>query len=108
MRKPDARGVQEIAFEERKIARAAQAARRAVERVPDDWMPDGGKMRADLVRASRMEHGFDQRAAVQTRDHAPIGSRVAALTSARGHSRLRRGSREMGSVIVPESRGIFP
>ena len=104
MRKPDARRVQEIALQERKIARArAQAARRAVERVTHNWMPDRGKVRADLVRASGMKHSLDQRASVQTRDHAPVGSRVPALVPARGHSRppvriARNGQRDRSGI----------
>ena len=50
-------------------------------------MPDRGKVRADLVRASRVQHGLDQRAAIQARDHPPVGSRVAARAPARRHPR---------------------
>ena len=104
MRKSDARGVQEIALEKGQVARAgAQAARRAVERVSHNRMPDGRKVRADLVRAPGVEHGLDQRAAIQARDHAPVGSRVAALGCARGHARAaariaRNGQRDRAGI----------
>ena len=92
MRKPDASGVQEIALEDRKVARARpQAARRAIERVSDDWMTDRREVRPDLVRAPRVDHDFNQGTPVQTGDHAPIGSRVAAFVPACGHSRSAPG-----------------
>ena len=88
MRKSDARGMQEIALEQRQISSPrAQTARRAVERVAHNRMPDGRKVRANLVRAPRMEHGLNQRAAVQPRDHSPIGPRVTPLATARCHAR---------------------
>ena len=104
MRKSDARRVQEVALEKRQVARArAQAARRAVERVAHDGMPDGRKVRADLVRAPGVQHGLDQRAAIQARDHAPVGPRVAALGCARGHARAaariaRNGQRDGAGI----------
>ena len=50
-----------------------------------------------------VEHGLDQRAAVQARDHAPVGPRVAALACARGHARAaariaRNGQRDRAGI----------
>ena len=84
-------------------APGAKAARRAVERVPHHGMPDGRKVRADLVRAPGMQGGLDQRAAVQARDDAPVGARVPALGGARGHARAasriaRNGQRDRAGI----------
>src|SRR6266436_672135 len=70
MRKPDPSRMQKISLEERQLARTGpQATRRAIERVSNYWMPDGRKMSADLVCAPGVEHGLDQCAAVQSRNH---------------------------------------
>src|SRR5689334_7703813 len=87
MRKSNPRRVQEIPLKNRQIARAgAQNTWRAIKRVSDNGMPDGGEMRANLVRAPRVEGGFNKRAAVQARNYAPVGSRMAALGRTRGHA----------------------
>jgi hypothetical protein len=90
--KSDAGGVQEIAFEQRQhCLTGAHLLWRPVQTIADNRMAQRRKMHADLMGAAGMQIDFDQRKTFGTREHAPIGPRVASTgersLAPRGHPR---------------------
>ena len=109
MRETQARRVQKDAAERREQdAPGARCARRAVERVAHQRMAGGGEVRANLMRAAGARLGRDQREVSQAQQHAPVRARLAPGASRAVMRVRRRGSRAIGSAIVPASRARRP
>ena len=86
------RGVQEIAAQGWERAFVDLELRcGTVERVAHNWMPQGGEVHANLMRASGVKLNFDEAGVVDASEGAPIGARFAGVAqhdaAACGHAR---------------------
>jgi len=80
--------VQEVAWKlGKKPAGSARFARRAIERVAYDGMPQGREVDAYLMCAAGVKANFNQREAIEACQDAPVSASFAPAAAARGHAR---------------------